>query len=330
MALFNIVLIAAQLVFILWHINTMISYVVNPTGEVVRYTYDDYGRKTVLTYPDGRTVAYSYDDMDRLVSVKGLDGTKTTYAYDAAGRRIETQSGTLTTTYAYDSIGNLTRQETTGKTELTLEYVYDLNNRMTGETHTESGETVKSTYVYDKLGQLANFTKSDGYAEAYAYDAAGNMLEKVLNSQKIAMTYDAANELKTMTGTGGTINYNYDSNGNLTQKTLNTDTDTYAYNVKNQLTSYKGFDGYQQRCSYNAQGHMTKRESKGNTSRQTMEALAAGEGESSSATTDDGGSDDDPDPYANASTSDSWSSPTYVYDVINGDRADRYLQKCVA
>ena len=42
---------------------------------------------------------------------------------------------------------------------------------------------------------------------------------------------------------------------------------------------------------------MTKRESKGNTSRQTMEALAAGEGESASATTDDGGSDDDPDPY---------------------------------
>jgi len=251
--------------------------------------------KLNLTNSDGRTAAYSYDDMDRLVGVKGLYGTKTTYAYDAAGRRIETQSGTLTTTYAYDAIGNLTRQETTGKTKLTLEYVYDLNNRMTDETRTESGETVKSTYVYDKLGQLASFTKNDGYAEDYAYDAAGNMLEKVLNSQKISMTYDAVNELKTMSGAGGTVNYTYDTNGNLTQKTLNTYTDTYAYNVKNQLTNYKGFDGYQQRYTYNAQGHMIKRESKGSSSRQTLEAIATSAGESAAAT-DDGGSDDDPDP----------------------------------
>ena len=230
---------------------------------MVRYTYDDYGRKTVLTYPDGRTVAYAYDEMDRLTGVKGLDGTKTTYAYDAAGRRTETKSGTLTTTYAYDAIGNLTQQETTGKTQLTLEYLYDLNNHMTGETRTQSGETVKSTYVYDKLGQLTAFTKSDGYTEKYAYDAAGNMLEKVKNSQKIAMTYDAANELKAMTASKGTINYAYDANGNLTQKTLNAYTDTYAYNVKNQLTNYSGYDGYQQRYTYTPFGELLTGEGSG-------------------------------------------------------------------
>ena len=147
----------------------------------------------------------------------------------------------------------------------------------------------------------------------YAYDAAGNMLEKVKNSQKIAMTYDDANELKAMTASNGTVNYAYDANGNLTQKTLNAYTDTYAYNVKNQLTNYSGYDGYQQRYTYNAQGHMTKRESKGNASRQTLEAIATGSGET--ATAEDGGSDDDPDPYANANSSDSWSTTTYVYDV---------------
>ena len=290
-------------------------YVVNATGEVVRYTYDDYGRKTILTYPDGRTVAYAYDEMDRLTGVKGLDGTKTTYSYDAVGQRTETKTGTLTTTYEYDSIGNLTKQETTGKTELTLDYLYDLNNRMTGETRTESEETVKSTYVYDKLGQLAGFEKSDGYSETYSYDVVGNMLEKTVNKQKLTMTYNAANELKTMTGNGGKIDYSYDANGNLTQKTMAAYTDTYAYNVKNQLTSYKGYDGYQQRYSYNAQGHMVKRESKGSASRQTLEAIAVGEGESNAATSKDGGSDDDPDPYANAGSSDAWSTTTYVYDV---------------
>ncbi len=293
-----------------------LSYVVNPTGDVVRYTYDDYGRKTVLTYPDGRTVAYTYDDMDRLVGVKGLDGTKTNYSYDADGRRIETQSDTLTTTYAYDDVGNLTNQETTGKTELTLEYVYDLNNRMTSETRTESGETVKSTYVYDKLGQLTVFTKSDGYSESYSYDSAGNMLEKTVNTQKIAMTYDAANELKTMTASNGTVNYAYDANGNLTQMTLNTYTDTYTYNVKNQLTNYSGYDGYQQRYSYNARGQLTQKQTSGNAERQTLEAIAADGGESAAAATEDGGSDDDPDPdpYASAATNATWQITTYIYD----------------
>ena len=58
---------------------------------------------------------------------------------------------------------------------------------------------------------------------------------------------------------------------------------------------------------------MIKRESKGNASRRTLEALATGNGET--ATAEDGGSDDDPDPYANAGSSDAWSTTTYVYDV---------------
>jgi len=40
--------------------------------------------------------------------------------------------------------------------------------------------------------------------ESYAYyDKAGNMLEKVINSEITTMTYDAANQLATST-TGGT------------------------------------------------------------------------------------------------------------------------------
>ncbi len=142
------------------------------------------------------------------------------------------------------------------------------------------------------------------------------MLEKVLNSQKIAMTYDAANELKTMTASNGTVNYDYDTNGNLTQKTLNTYTDTYTYNVKNQLTNYSGYDDYQQRYSYNARGQLTQKRTSRNAERQTLEAIAAGGGESAAAVIEDGGSDDDPDPdpYASAATNETWQITTYIYD----------------
>ena len=289
-----------------------LAYVVNPGGEVVSYTYDDYGRKVALKYPDGKVVSYTYDEMDRMTGVTGLDGDTTAYTYDAAGRRVSTSNSTLTTTYAYDPVGNLTKQETNGKAEISFEYVYNLNNAITEETRVENGASVKSQYTYDKLGQLTSFVKSDGHEETYAYDKMGNMLEKVLNSTKIAMTYDAANELRTMESVGGKIDYSYDANGNLTSKMLGTKTDTYTYVSYNQLTSYKGYDGYQQRYTYNASGHMIKKESKGNDQRQTLEEIVRGD--EKKAASDDGG-DDDPDPYADKSASDSWQVTTYIYDV---------------
>ena len=46
---------------------------------------------------------------------------------------------------------------------------------MTSETRTESGKPIKLTYVFDQMDQIAGFTKSDGYAKSYAYDAANEL-----------------------------------------------------------------------------------------------------------------------------------------------------------
>ena len=90
---------------------------------------------------------------------------------------------------------------------------------MTEEARTEGGTTLRTGYKYDKAGQLTAFRRSDGYSESFVYDPVGNMVEKTLNGTKIAMTYDAANELKTMESSHGKLTYAYDLNGNLTQKT---------------------------------------------------------------------------------------------------------------
>ena len=123
----------------------------------------------------------------------------------------------MTTEYGYDAVGNLVRQV---NENVTLTYRYDLHNRMTEESRTEGGTTVRTGYKYDKAGQLTAFRRSDGYAESFAYDPVGNMVEKPLNGTKIAMTYDAANELKTMESSQGKLTYAYDLKGNLTRKTL--------------------------------------------------------------------------------------------------------------
>ena len=41
----------------------------NANGDVVRYTYDEYGNKASMVYPDGQMVSYEYDAMNRMVAV---------------------------------------------------------------------------------------------------------------------------------------------------------------------------------------------------------------------------------------------------------------------
>ena len=258
----------------------------NVNGDVVSYTYDAYGNKTSMTYPDGRTVSYTYDAMNRMVGVVGLDGETTSYVYDAAGRRIQTVSGNMTTRYAYDSVGNLTEQATSGASDIAFRYSYDRNGYITGEKRTENGTETENSYAYNALGELTSFLQSTGYGESYAYDKAGNMLEKAITGTDgqnvtLKMAYNAANQLTGMTNGQSKIAYSYDKNGSLIQKTLTSKTygkltDRYAHDALDQLTSYVGYDGYQQQFTYDANGMRLSKKETGDTSRSTLEELLRG------------------------------------------------------
>ena len=258
----------------------------NVNGDVVSYTYDAYGNKTSMTYPDGRMVSYTYDAMNRMVGVVGLDGETTSYVYDAAGRRIQTVSGNMTTRYAYDSVGNLTEQATSGASDIAFRYSYDRNGYITGEKRTENGTETENSYAYNALGELTSFLQSTGYGESYAYDKAGNMLEKAITGTDgqnvtLKMAYNAANQLTGMTNGQSKIAYSYDKNGSLIQKTLTSKTygkltDRYAYDALDQLTSYVGYDGYQQQFTYDANGMRLSKKETGDTSRSTLEELLRG------------------------------------------------------
>ena len=258
----------------------------NVNGDVVSYTYDAYGNKTSMTYPDSRTVSYTYDAMNRMVGVVGLDGETTSYVYDAAGRRIQTVSGNMTTGYAYDSVGNLTEQATSGTSDIAFRYSYDRNGYITGEKRTENGTETENSYAYNALGELTSFLQSTGYGESYAYDKAGNMLEKAITGTDgqnvtLKMAYNAANQLTGMTNGQSKLAYSYDKNGSLIQKTLTSKTygkltDRYAYDTLDQLTAYVGYDGYQQQFTYDANGMRLSKKETGDASRSTLEELLRG------------------------------------------------------
>ena len=258
----------------------------NVNGDVVSYTYDAYGNKTSMTYPDGRTVSYTYDAMNRMAGVVGLDGETTSYVYDAAGRRIQTVSGNMTTRYAYDSVGNLTEQATSGTSDIAFRYSYNRNGYITGEKRTENGTETENSYAYNALGELTSFLQSTGYGESYAYDKAGNMLEKAITGTDgqnvtLKMAYNAANQLTGMTNGQSKLAYSYDKNGSLIQKTLTSKTygkltDRYAHDALDQLTSYVGYDGYQQQFTYDANGMRLSKKETGDESRSTLEELLRG------------------------------------------------------
>ena len=124
---------------------------------------------------------------------------------------------------------------------------------MTSESRSENGATLTSSYIYDALGQLVNFTRSDGQSESYAYDAAGNMLTKTQNGVKTTMSYNAANQLVQSVKGGETTAYSYDANGNLVKSENAAGARSYAYNARNLLATFTREDGYSESYTYNAQ-----------------------------------------------------------------------------
>ena len=202
-----------------------------------------------MTYPDGKKAVYTYDAMNRLISVKGADGKKTTYTYDLNGQRISTNGAREDTAYTYDEVGNLISQVTTGKYDVSLNYTYDLSGRMISESRTENGAAVESSYIYDAIGQLTEFTRSDGIAESYTYDPAGNMLSKTAGGIKTNYTYNAGNQLVG----DGTYRYTYDKIGNLVEKAGNGGQVSYTYNALNLLEKWTDGENTET-YTYNAAG----------------------------------------------------------------------------
>ena len=86
----------------------------------------------------------------------------------------------MTTAYSYDSVGNLLTQATSGTSDIAFGYSYNKNGYITGEKRTENGTETENSYAYNALGELTSFLQSTGYGESYAYDKAGNMLEKAI------------------------------------------------------------------------------------------------------------------------------------------------------
>ncbi len=203
-------------------------------GQLHRYTYDKVGNRTKAIYESkvvsgvekGRTVVTSYDALNRPETI-AEGGRLTQYGYDRAGRAVILVLGNgQVTENVYDGLGRLVNR--------TL--FQSLGQRAA------SGVVAEFGWSHDTLGNVT------AQHETWQGAVAAGMAGRSATVRTTAMTYDAANRLKTevvsdpVTGNTSTTNF-YDAGNNITFKMVTGGAEpgywTYTYNTANQLVEWK-------------------------------------------------------------------------------------------
>jgi len=203
------------------------SSITSPTGETLKYSYDEKRNLTKITYGDNTVKQFSYGTDNRLSKTTLPSGETISYTYDSAGREIKQtlSSGEVINT-TYNEEGSVaTRTNSTGTTT----YHYNLSGSLSGIDY-PSGSSIK--YEYDILGRVVKVTEK----------ASPNSQPAVTE-----YTYDEVGNIKTVKDpVGGVTLMTYDAVNRLTEKTLPSGVkSTYTYNDLDQVMSivHKKADG---------------------------------------------------------------------------------------
>ncbi len=213
-----------------------IKQVTTMDSGTVGYDYDARGARTGLTYPDGSSTQYSYY-ADGLLKEVLRNGTSLAYySYNAVGQLelVYANDSKHLLNYGYDWADRLTNIFTYGNLlngiyqQLGhLDYTYNRAGQRTQVSEQFGLQTRQISYAYDGLGRLSGASTLGGNSYNYAYDKVGNRTEVRLNNVVTEQhSYNSANQVSD-------AGWSYDATGNL----LNDGTTSYTYNALNQVDS---------------------------------------------------------------------------------------------
>lgn len=209
----------------------------NAKMQNTEFAYDALGRLIQVTDAASGTVAYSYDENGNRLSMADPNGHTTTYTYDALNR-LATMVEPLgnTTSYEYDAIGNLSRK--TDPNGHAIQYAYDELSRLSTITYPDASTVTftydangnrtqmvdsvgTTTYGYDSLNRMTQYTDPFGKIVGYGYDFVGNRTTLTYpGGNVVTYAYDEANRMTGVTDwSSRTTSYSYDAASRLVQTT---------------------------------------------------------------------------------------------------------------
>jgi YD repeat-containing protein len=240
-------------------------------SQVTTYTYDVLNRVASIVYAGGVTHSYTYDQgtngKGRLTQITEPNSV-TAYAYDPQGRLLSetrTINGVpYATAYGYDSAGRMT--SVTYPSGRVVNYTLDSLGHIQSVATTKDSttQTVVSSVAYRPFGPSAGFTFGNGQTYSRGFDQDGRISSYTLATQSLAVGYDTASRITSLTDTvvpantntygydtldrltaftGPSTNqgYTFDATGNRLTKTVGANTDTYTYSgTSNKLSTIAG------------------------------------------------------------------------------------------
>ncbi len=248
----------------------------------VTYIYDRLGRVATKVDAEGYAETYSYDAFDQLVSFRRYPGAvggstynETLFEYDRRGSlKKTTDAEGWYESYGYDAFG---RQESvTAKSSSkaksaggTTTYQYYKNGLLKSETlsvqsYDSAGNAIgviKTSYVYDRRGNLTQLKEADGLAEQritfYTYDKLNRLLTTATPSVSGLTINASSNSVSTVSGSP-TETIVYDSNGNVTKIVDAAGSRTvFFYDALNRKTVEINALGTYTAYAYDANGNVT-------------------------------------------------------------------------
>lgn len=201
--------------------------------STTRFTYDEIGQITKVTFPDNSVLSYTWDEAKRLTSIKNNLNDSINYTYDAMGNRTEeiVKKGT-TITYQlkrqFDELGRVLAL--VGSTNQAYQYSYGTHSKPLSETDPK-GTQITHSYNAD------NYLTRDYYGKYYNYhdrDVHGNVtIEKDFGNSSTWFAYSDLNQVvEEQSSATGTTTNRYDKAGNLVKET----------NARGHITQYS-YDG---------------------------------------------------------------------------------------
>lgn len=236
-----------------YNVKGLLKSITDPEGNVIIYTYDQYGNKSSTTDSEGNLTTYIYNTLGWLISEKSPKGYAISYTYDIYGNLVDTvQPGGEITHNVYDTLGRKVQEITPNIYKITkagdvgYRYAYYPSGKIQSMTDPMNNIT---SYSYDIYGNLVTETKPNGSSYHYDYDSSNRIINKYFKN-------DSMSEWQLLKS----YSYNPANGDQITNSEtvylndMESATTYYVYNLKGELINQVNPDGGQESKSYNLDG----------------------------------------------------------------------------